>query len=92
MTEKYAKDNVEVYEIWNWYKRSLAANDIATLPPRYWHYAHFVNGILIPKAVRKLFRERTDLFDRFDDPFSTGEGSYFEWVLSEAPELLEARG
>ena len=38
MTKKYAKDNFQVYELWNWYKRQIAEAQFAGLPARYWHW------------------------------------------------------
>jgi len=89
MIEKNARDNVEVMELWNWYRRSLQAL-IFDIPKGYWHYGNFDNGKKIPKAARVLFRERTDLFEYFANPFVTGGDSYFAWLGREKPEVLAA--
>jgi len=88
MTEKYAGDNVEVLEVWNWYKRAIAEAHVAGIPPGHWHYGRFDNGEKIPKAARVLFRSRDDLFAAFDDPFTSDGNSYYNWLLREQPELL----
>ena len=89
MIEKNARDNVEVMELWNWYRRSLQSL-IFDIPKGYWHYGNFDNGKKIPKAARVLFRERTDLFEYFANPFATGGDSYFAWLGREKPEVLAA--
>jgi hypothetical protein len=88
MIEKNAKDNTEVVEVWNWYKRTLAANADARIPANYWHYGQFDNGVKVPKLARILFREREDLSAHFRDPFSCAEGSYFNWLQAEMPSIL----
>jgi hypothetical protein len=89
MIEKNARDNVEVMELWNWYRRSLQ-DLVFDIPKGYWHYGNFDNGMKIPKAARVLLRERTDLFDYFANPFATGGDSYFEWLGREKPEIIAA--
>lgn len=39
MTERYAGDNTEVYEIWSWYSRQVNRNFLPGLPEKYWAYA-----------------------------------------------------
>ncbi|MDR3524555.1 MAG: hypothetical protein P4L66_10675 [Acetobacteraceae bacterium] len=88
MTEKYAGDNVEIMEVWNWYKRAIKKVHVDGIPSGYWKYGRFDNGEKIPKSVRVLFRTRDDLYAAFDDPFSTEGNSYYNWLLREQPELL----
>ena len=38
MTERYAGDNAEVYELWSWYGKRVQAEAIEGLPHRYWAY------------------------------------------------------
>lgn len=38
MTERYANDNSEVFELWRWYQERIDANIMEELPPRYWAY------------------------------------------------------
>ena len=82
------RDNTEVVEIWNWYKRTLARNAILHLPKGYWHYGEFDNGISIPKEARVFYRRRPDLMKFFVDPFETEGNSYFNWLKRENPSLL----
>ena len=88
MIDKNARDNFEVVEIWNWYKRSLQSNSLPELLNGYWHYAKFDNGVVIPKAARVLFRGRTDLFTYFENPFSASGNSFYGWLLREEPSIL----
>ena len=88
MTERYAGENTEVFEIWQWYKRALEGNAVAGLPKDYWHYAHFSNGERITRAARLLIRERADLAAAFADPFDTTGDSFYAWLQREAPQIL----
>ncbi len=94
MTERYAGANLEVFEIWQWYKRQVVAKSVPGIPKRYWHYGNFADGTPIPKEARVLFRRRADLYAYFDHPFAAGEGSYLAWLGREHPEMLipEAAG
>ena len=88
MTERYAGDNTEVFEIWRWYKRALDDHAVAGLPPDYWHYGRFSNGEAIPRAVRLLYRARNDLAAQFDDPYDAAGESFYAWLQREAPQTL----
>jgi hypothetical protein len=80
MTQKYAKDNVDVYELWTWYKRQVDASSTPLLPSNWWYYATFSNGEKIPKSARRLYRDRQDLIRAFPNPFDASEGGYFAWL------------
>ncbi len=92
MTEKYAGENVEIMEVWNWYKRAIREVHVDGIPSGYWHYGRFENGKKIPKSARVLYRNRKDLIDSFDNPFLSGENSFFAWLTHEHPELLTKAG
>lgn len=83
MTRKYAGDNYPVYEIWNWYKRQVAAATEGAIPDRYWAYDSYADGSKIEKDHRVLYRQRGDLREAFPDPFTAGRGSFRNWLLSE---------
>ncbi|GAP74588.1 putative glycosyltransferase [Pseudoalteromonas sp. SW0106-04] len=38
MTERYAVDNCEVFELWRWYKEAVKKSHVEGLPDRYWAY------------------------------------------------------
>lgn len=83
MTKKYAGDNYPVYEIWNWYKRQVGVDTDPAIPERYWAYDAYADGTKIEKAHRVLYRQRGDLQAAFPDPFTSGRGSYRNWLSAE---------
>ncbi len=82
MTQRYAGDNTEVYEVWAWYRNAVAAATDATVPEGYWHFKTFDNGTPIPAEVRRLYRERKDLRAAFSRP-RTVEDGFFDWLHAE---------
>jgi hypothetical protein len=84
MTERYAKDNIEIYEIWAWYEREVRRLSDPSIPAGWWHYGTFENGDKIPKAVREFYRYREDLVRAFPEP--RGDG-FRTWLLQNS-ELL----
>lgn len=83
MTKRYAGRNFQVYEIWSWYKRQVAAATDPSIPDRYWAYGAYSDGTPIPKPHRVLYRNRADLQAAFPDPFAAGPGSFLDWVKAE---------
>jgi hypothetical protein len=80
MTERYAQDNVEVYEIWAWYKRMIKRFDEPRIPKGYWYYGQFENGEKIPRQARLLYRDRPDLQAQFPDPYRE---AFYAWLENE---------
>jgi glycosyltransferase involved in cell wall biosynthesis/lipopolysaccharide biosynthesis glycosyltransferase len=63
------------------YREALARRGYAAA--RQWPYAYgtFSNGVQIPDAARRLYRQLGPGALRFGNPFaSEGEGSFFEWL------------
>ena len=89
MLDRYAGDNVEVFELLAWYKRELgrhAGHPAARLP---WHFGRFTNGITVPLAARHIYRVRRDLMEYFGDPFDAGVAdSFCNWLMTEQPAML----
>jgi hypothetical protein len=81
MTRRYARDNVEVYEIWSWYKRQVDRYSEVNIPQDYWHYGRFTNHKPISKEARIIYRERTDLQSIFSNPFEADGNGYYDWLL-----------
>ena len=79
MTQRYGADNVEVYELWRWYRNKVIAATLPDIPQGWWHYAKFDNGVDIPKDVRVLYRSREDLRNAFDAPYEVENGLY-SWL------------
>jgi hypothetical protein len=77
MTQKYARDNTDVYELWSWYKRTVDELAEPRIPPGWWYYGKFSNGKKITKEMRRLYRNRLDLIKAFPDPFATSDDSYY---------------
>jgi hypothetical protein len=80
MTQRYARDNIEVYELWWWYYQQVQSATSSDIVRGWWYYGTFNNGEKIPKLVRELYRERHDLQKVFPDPFRAGAGSLHEWL------------
>lgn len=83
MTERYARDNLEVFEIWAWYRRAVAGARDGRIPPGYWAFGAFANGVAIPDAVRALYRTRRDLRAAFPHPYAVEAPSFFDWLVAE---------
>lgn len=89
MTQRYARDNVDVYELWWWYRQQVLSASAPEIPKGWWHYGTFDNGEKIPKPARELYRDRGDLRKAFPEPLQSGQGSFYEWLLAET-DLLHA--
>jgi len=46
-------------------------------------FGSFDNGVPIANTARALYRDLGDEADRFGDPFSTGAGSFFRWLVED---------
>ena len=91
MTERYAGDNLEVFEIVAWYKRALRRAAVPGLDLHGWHYGRFSDGTPVPRPARLLLRERAELRARFDDPFDAA-GGFLAWLRREQPHILMIEG
>jgi hypothetical protein len=88
MTERYAGAAHVPHELWRWYGRRLAAHARPFVPPDWWHYGRFSDGTTIPRAARRLYRQRPDLMAHFPDPFDAGRGGFRDWLVVNAPEVM----
>lgn len=79
MTQRYAADNIEVYELWRWYRNFVLDETDPAIPERWWYYATFDNGVEIPKSARQLYRAREDLRKAFEQPRHVANG-FFGWL------------
>lgn len=82
MTQRYAKGNTEVYELWWWYREAVAAETSPGIPKGWWRYNAFDNGVKVPKFARELYRQRSDLRTAFRKPFQTGADSFYAWLIA----------
>jgi hypothetical protein len=92
MTERYAGDNLAVYELLAWYRREVAANVLLELDARPWAFGSFADGMPITPAARELWRHRQDLRAAFPDPFAAGDATLQAWLRHERPDLLSSPG
>jgi len=83
MTERYAGENPEVFELWAWYHRAVMERTDRAIPAAWWHYGRFENGTAIPQQARILFRTRADLRDAFPEPAATKLPSFHDWLVAE---------
>lgn len=77
-TRRYARGNVEVYEVWSWYRRAVARNADPRIPAGWWHYGTFEDGTEIPKAAREIYRDRKDLREAFPNPRAAAFKVWYE--------------
>lgn len=81
MTQRFARDNVEIYELWWWYRNAVEAASTSDIPKGWWYYGTFSNGEKIPKPVREMYRERGDLRAAFPNPRKAGKRSFYTWLV-----------
>ena len=84
MTDRYAGAQHEPHELWRWYGRRLAHHAAPSVAKEYWHYGRFSDGVPIPRALRRQYRQRPDLMAFFDDPFDA-ESGLRAWFAENAP-------
>lgn len=89
MTQRYARENTEVYELWSWYRNAVEAATDPCIPDGYWHYGAFDDGTPIPRAVRRLYRDRKDLRAAFRHPRSQSDG-FMAWLAAETDLMKES--
>ena len=84
MTQKYAKDNFEVYELWCWYRNEVKRWAEKRIPKSWWAYGKYANGEPINNDERGLYRSRRDLRLSFADPFGYDDGCrFYSWLRGE---------
>lgn len=79
-TARYAGDNMEVHELWSWYRRQVEANAAIGLPEGWWAYGFFADGTEISRSMRLLYRDRADLRRAFPTPFSDPDDGLRHWL------------
>ncbi len=88
MTERFARGRTAVFEIWNWYKRTIASAELPGIPLRYWVYGQYKDSTPIKKNTRIYFRTNAHLYGQFSDPFSTGDNSLKSYLDNHNPEQI----
>jgi hypothetical protein len=95
MTCKYCAANSSVNELVSWYENETSGWRDDPLSGRPWAFGQFENGTRITRAHRLIFRSRTDLQQRYTNPFAADHGdeeTYAGWCrrrgTKEYPGLL----
>jgi hypothetical protein len=88
MTQRYARNNTAVYELWAWYRNAVRQATDDRVPEGYWHYGAFDNGTPIRAEMRRLYRDRKDLQAAFPTPRTVADG-FFDWLAAET-DLMKA--
>lgn len=86
MTRRYAKDNIEVYELWTAYRKWIEIETDSKIPKGYWHYGVYSDGTTIPKTARLIYRDKPGLKIRFLQPFNQSNGFKRWFQLNECDE------
>ena len=72
MTERYARNQIGVYELWSWYRREVR-KFAQPMTPRQWYWGHFPDGTNVGSDIRRAYRSRPDLQVRFPNPYAVRE-------------------
>lgn len=72
MLERYAGGRIEVFELMKWYRARLSAHAVAGLPKGWWAFDKYADGTPIPREHRLMYRQQSDLRERYPDPFAAG--------------------
>jgi len=80
MTARYAQDNIEVYEVWNWYQKTLENKFTdETIPNKWWYFDLYKNGEKITQEMRTLYKNRNDVKAHFQNPYLSDSNSFEKW-------------
>lgn len=80
MTMRYAKDNIEVYEVWSAYRRWITEETDPCIPNGYWAYGVFNDGSDVPKEARVVYRKSKEVQAKFTRPYLIEDG-FKDWYL-----------
>jgi len=64
MTLRYARGNMEVHELWAWYRQEVLNATDPLIPQNYWYYGIYNSGRPIDKSSRIPYRNDKDLLKR----------------------------
>jgi len=83
VTRRHGADSPVVFELWDWYRRRVAALTDPAIPEGWWWYGRFANGVPVPDDARRLYRDRPDLQAAFPRPFSADPPALHDWLAAE---------
>ena len=73
MTKRYARDNMEIHELWAWYCQEVANATDPLIPNGWWYYGIYSDGSAIEKSSRVLYRNKNNLakhLPQLSNPFN----------------------
>ncbi len=70
------------------YQKILENENFAKYRLAEYIFRKFENGVLIPPIVRTIFLEK-QLYKTFENPFSTEEGSFYDWLQAPPPNPVD---
>ena len=77
MLDQNSGGALAVFELTKWYLGRLTANHANGLPPKWWRFATFADGMAITKADRALYRCSPRLRQVFPDPFAATSSDFY---------------
>lgn len=87
MTQRYAQENLPVYELWNWYKLQVVENTEDAIPKGWWHFGVYDDQSKIRDEHRRLYKSRVDLRNTFQNPYDVTAKLNFKVWLERAGEF-----
>lgn len=85
--ERNGRGDIALYELAAWHKRQTARALVPEAARQRWSFACFADGSMVTPPIRRLWRERDDLYAAFEDPFATGPDTFHAWLGRERPDL-----
>jgi hypothetical protein len=89
MHRLFVPENETLDRLVRWYRAECDREGERAFHGRRWHYSNYNDGTPITRPQRLLFRNDPEFQSRFPNPFATGAGSYYHWLMTEGPGLEE---
>lgn len=86
MVNKYANDNIHVFELISWYKKWVHHFTSPCITESWWHYGKYENGEPILKEHRLMYRNSSELRQLYPNPYSDDEFSFHRWLIDNEKE------
>lgn len=80
MVQRYAGNNVEVFELWWWYGRQIEKAAPKGIPKNWWFYGTYEDGTPVGNDARHIYRAHKELRRSFPRPFRSGEDTFSAWL------------
>jgi hypothetical protein len=79
MLRRYAGRELDIIELMYWYRNQLKIRELAGVPPRYWVYGTYEDGLPIESEARRSYGKLRGAPAKFPDPFSTAGNCFRDW-------------